>query len=143
LTPQAASGTVTLMTRQAAGLLLAFICGNATAGWVLVGGNEKIYSAYADKDSVRRTGDMVQMLGLYDFLMSEISVDGHPHESTVVLREYDCAAARVRLLAFVDYSGHMGAGTVVSKPAERPPGRWEPVVPGAVDEVFLKLACGR
>jgi hypothetical protein len=123
--------------------LHALFCGNAAAEWTQIGGTENIYAAYADKESVRRTGENAQMLGLYDFLMADVAVDGQPHESTIVLREYDCPGARVRLLAFVDYAGHMGAGKVVSRPAERPPGRWETVVPGAMDEAFWKIACGR
>ena len=132
-----------MATRAQCALLLALICGNATAEWTSLGATGNIYSAYADKDSLRRTGQSVQMWGLYDFLIADVSIDGEPHESTVVLREYDCAEARVRLLAFVDYAGHMGAGKVVSKPGERPPSRWDAIVPGAVDEAFWKLACGK
>lgn len=132
-----------MTTRSHIGLILALICGDATAEWTPLGGTENIYSAYADKDSVRRTGQSVQMWGLYDFLIADVSVDGEPHESTVVLREYDCAQARVRLLAFVDYAGHMGGGQVVSKPGERPPSRWETIIPGAVDEAFWRVACAK
>jgi len=124
-------------------LLLWLFCGNATADWSLVGANRNIFSAYADKQSVRKAGDSVQMLGLYDFLIVDVSVDGQPHESTIVLREYDCRQARVRLLAFVDYAGHMGAGKVISRVGAPEPGRWEPVVAGAIDEAFLKIACGQ
>jgi len=129
------------MIRLGLSLLLWFFCGSAAADWSLVGGNQNIFSAYADKASVRKTGDSVQMLGLYDFLMPDVAVDGQPHESTVVLREYDCRQARVRLLAFVDYAGHMGAGKVISRVGAPEPGRWESVVPGAIDEAFWKLAC--
>ena len=131
------------MTRLGLFLLFGIFCGNAAADWSLIGGTQNIYSAYADKDSVRKTGDSVQMLGLYDFLMLDVAVDGQPHESTVVLREYDCRKASVRLLAFVDYSGHMGGGKVISRVGTPEPGRWEPVVPGAIDEAFLQLACAK
>jgi len=40
-----------------------------------------------------------------------------------VLREYDCAGRRVRLLSSVDFSGRMGQGTPVS--TSDTPGRWE------------------
>ena len=129
------------MTRRVLSLFLWLFCGSAAADWSLVGGTQNIYSAYADKESVRKTGDSVQMLGLYDFLMQDVSVDGQPHESTIVLREYDCEHARVRLLAFVDYAGHMGGGKVISRVGAPEPGRWESVVPGAIDEAFWKLAC--
>jgi hypothetical protein len=131
------------MNRLGVFILALIFCGSAAADWSLVGGNQDIYSAYADKESVKKSGDSVQMLGLYDFLMADVAVDGQPHESTIVLREYDCREARVRLLAFVDYSGHMGAGKVISRPESPAAGRWESVVPGAVDEAFWKLACAR
>ena len=129
------------MTRLRLTLFLSLFCGSAAADLSLVGGTQNIFSAYADKESVRGNGESVQMWGLYDFLMADVAVDGQPHESTVVLREYDCRHARVRLLAFVDYAGHMGAGKVISQAGARAPGRWEPVVPGAIDEAFLKFAC--
>jgi len=131
-----------VMKRSGLALLLGIFCGSATADWSLVGGTQNIYTAYADRASVHKTGDNAQMLGLYDFLMRDVSVDGQPHESTIVLREYDCQLSRVRLLAFVDYAGHMGAGKVISKVGSPEPGRWEPVVPGAIDEAFWKIACG-
>jgi hypothetical protein len=131
------------MTRPGLSLFLCLFCGNAAAEWSMVGGAQGIYSAYADKESVRKAGDSVQMLGLYDFLMADVAVDGQPHESTIVLREYDCQMARVRLLAFVDYAGHMGGGKVISRVGAPEPGRWESVVPGAVDEAFWKLACAK
>ncbi len=120
--------------------LVAF-CGNAAAEWTLLGGTPAIYSAYADKASVKRTGNIVQMFGLYDFIMADVAVDGQPHESTVVLREYDCSVPRVRLLAYVDYAGHMGEGKIVSRPDGRPPARWDEVVAGSIDEAFTRMAC--
>lgn len=131
------------MRRAALIFYLVLFCGSAAADWTLVGGNEKIFTAYADKASISRTGETARMWGLYDFLIADFTVTGLPHESTVVLREYDCHEARVRLLAFVDYAGHMGAGKAVSAPESGEPGRWEPVVPGAVDEAFWKLACAK
>ena len=129
------------MKRVELTLVCALFCGSAAADWSLVGGNQTIYSAYADRESVRRSGDSAQMLGLYDFLMADVAVDGQPHESTVVLREYDCRRKRVRLLAFVDYAGHMGAGKVISRAGAPAPERWEPVLPGTIDEAFWQLAC--
>lgn len=106
-----------------------------------MGGQPRIFAVYADRASVAATGDGVLMSGLYDFLMPDLSADGQPHASTVVLREYDCREKRVRLLAYFDYAGRMASGKVISPPAARGPGRWEPVVPGAIDEAFLAIAC--
>ena len=129
------------MKRAALGIVLALACSGAAAEWTPVGGKQKIFSAYADKASIRKTGDGVQMLGLYDFLMADVSADGQPHASTVVLREYDCGGKRIRLLAYVDYAGNMGTGRVISPAGAKGPGRWDPVVQGALDESFLAIAC--
>lgn len=129
------------MIRIALALGLCLACGTAIAEWTPVGGNLKIFAAYADKASIRNAGGRVEMLGLYDFLMPDVSADGQPQQSTVVLREYDCREKRVRLLAYVDYAGRMGAGRVISPAGVKASGRWEPVVAGALDEAFLAIAC--
>lgn len=129
------------MTRTALAFVLLLACGSAIGEWTPVGGKPKIFAAYADKASIRKTGDSVEMLGLYDFLMPDVSADGQPQQSTIVLREYDCGERRVRLLAYVDYAGRMGEGRVISPPGAKGSGRWEPVVAGALDEAFLAVAC--
>lgn len=131
------------MGRLAFATILAFACGSAAAEWTAVGGNAKIFEAYADKGTIESVGGSVRMSGLYDFLMPDFSADGQPQSSTVVLREYDCPGRRVRLLAYVDYAGRMGKGRVISPPNAKGPARWEDVVPGALDEKFLDLACGK
>ena len=129
------------MKRAPLGVLLALACSSAAAEWTPVGGKERIFSAYADKTSIAKTGNSVRMLSLYDFLMADVSADGHPHASTVALREYDCRLKQVRLLAYVDYAGNMGTGRVISPANAKGSDRWDPVVPGALDESFLAVAC--
>lgn len=79
------------------------------------------------------------MAGLYDFKRQDFTPDGRGLYSTVVLREYDCAGRRVRLLSYVDFSGPMGSGTAVS--THNGPRRWESIVSGALDEAYWLLAC--
>lgn len=129
------------MYHAALAWLLALACASAAADWTPIGGDGTVFAAYADPASVKPSGDGVQMLGLYDFLMADVSADGQPHESTVVLREYDCRDRRVRLLAYVDYAGHMGAGRVISLAGGHGSGMWETIVAGALDEFFLRVAC--
>ena len=119
--------------------LLALACGGALADWTAVGAADEIYAAYADIASIRRTGGMVTMHGLYDFRRQDFTPEGRGLHSTVVLREYDCAARRVRLLQAVDFSGHMGAGEAVSTSGR--PGRWEAVLEAGIDDAFLRAAC--
>ena len=75
-----------------------------------MGRANEIYAAYADRDSIRRQGGMATMHGLYDFRRQDFTPEGRGLYSTAVLREYDCAGRRVRLLSSIDFSGRMGEG---------------------------------
>jgi len=120
-------------------LALALFTSAAAADWTGVGRANEIYSAYADRDSIRRQGSIVTMHGLYDFRRQDFTPEGRGLYSTAVLREYDCAARRVRLLSAIDFSGHMGEGTAVS--TSRTPGRWEAVLEGGIDNAYWTVAC--
>lgn len=121
-------------------LIGAYCSSAAAADWTGVGRANEIYSAYADRGSIRRTGDLATMHGLYDFRRQDFTPDGRGLYSTAVLREYDCAGRRVRLLSSIDFAGRMGEGAPVS--ANRTPGRWEAVLEGGIDGAFLRVACG-
>ncbi len=120
-------------------LLLALWCAGAVADWTPVGQGDYIASAYADRDSIRRNGSMASMSGMYDFRRQDFTPEGRGLFSTVVLREYDCAQRRVRLLSSIDFAGQMGTGGAVDTSARV--GRWEDIVPGALDEAFWNIAC--
>ena len=125
--------------RRLAGCMLLLAAGGALADWTAVGQANEIYAAYADADSIRASGANVTMHGLYDFRRQDFTPEGRALYSTVVLREYDCAGRRVRLLQAVDFAGHMGAGEPVSTSAR--PGRWEAVHESGIDEAYLRVAC--
>ena len=126
--------------RRLVACLLSAASGGALADWTAVGNADEIYAAYADPASIRRSGGMAKMVGLYDFRRQDFTPEGRALYSTVVLREYDCDARRVRLLSSIDFSGHMGAGEAVSS-SERT-GRWEAVHAGGIDEAYWGIACG-
>ena len=117
------------------------LSGSATADWTPVRSDGDIYAAFADKASIHPRGANVSMSGLYDFVKRDFTPGGKGLFSTVVLREYDCAARRVRLLSSINFSGHMGEGEAVSTSAAT--GRWEPILEGALDEAYWKIACSR
>jgi hypothetical protein len=118
---------------------LALFSSASLAAWTEVGKANEVFAAYADPDSIRSEGQTARMSGLYDFKRQDFTPEGRGLFSTVVLREYDCAARRVRLLSYVDFSGHMATGAAVA--THNGPRRWEAVLPGALDEAFLVLAC--
>lgn len=123
-----------------AALGLALWCGAAAADWTAVGEPNYIYTAYADRDSIRRKGASATMHGLYDFRRQDFTPAGRALYSTVVLREYDCEGRRVRLVSSIDFSGAMGTGTAVDTSTDTR--RWEAVLPGALDDAFWQIACG-
>ena len=121
------------------GLVTAVLSGPAAADWTAVGAGDYIASAYADKATIHKSGSMATMSGLYDFRRQDFTPEGKALYSTVVLREYDCGARRVRLLSSIDFAGHMGTGEAVDTSARA--GRWEDIVAGALDEAFWTVAC--
>jgi hypothetical protein len=130
---------VTRSIRAIASGLLALTSGGALADWTAVGRADEIYAAFADKATIRRSGNIASMQGLYDFRKQDFTPEGRGLYSTAVLREYDCAGRRVRLLSSIDFSGHMGEGAAVSTSSTR--GRWEAVHDGGVDDAYLRIAC--
>ena len=120
--------------------LIALLSGSALADWTEIAPANDIYSAFADKSTIRKNGSMASMHGLYDFRRQDFTPEGHGLYSTAVLREYDCAGRRVRLLSSIDFSGPMGGGTAVS--TSNTPRRWEAVVGGGIDEAYWNVACG-
>ncbi len=130
------------VTRSIHGILsffLALVSGTVLADWTKISPDNGIYSAFADKASIRRNGGMVRMQGLYNFRRQDFTPEGKGLFSTVVLREYDCGKRQVRLLSAIDFSGHMGEGTAVSTSAT--PRRWEAVIAGGIDELYWNAAC--
>lgn len=120
---------------------LALAAMGARADWTPVGEANEIYAAYADRDTLRRHGAVATMHGLYDFRRQDFTPTGRGLYSTAVLREYDCAGRRVRLLSAIDFAGPMGTGEVVSTAeASR---RWDGVVAGGIDDAFLTFVCDR
>ena len=113
--------------------------GTAMADWTPVGQANEIYAAFADKATIHRNGSAATMHGLYDFRKQDFTLEGLGLYSTAVLREYDCAERKVRLLSAIDFSGHMGVGTPIS--TSNAPRRWEEIVAGGIDEAYWNVAC--
>jgi len=129
------------MNRFVLALILAVFSGSAAAAWVRVGGNHDVLGSYADPASVRKQGGMVRMASLLDFKapQTEQSAGAAPYLSQRDRREYDCKAARYRLLDSSLHAGHMSKGKQVrSGPIA---GGWSPVVSGSLGEALWKFAC--
>jgi hypothetical protein len=111
----------------------------ARADWTAVAPENEVYIAYADRATIRREGAVARMQGMYDFPRGDFTPNGRHLFSTIVEREYDCGASRVRLLRYADHAGHGGEGEVVGASDE--PRGWEAVLEGSLDAAYLKIAC--
>jgi hypothetical protein len=115
----------------------------ARADWTQVSGDngadKDVYSAYADRATVRREGALSRMQGMYDFPRGDFTPNGRRLYSTIVEREYDCGTRKVRLLRYADHAGHGGEGEIVGASSE--PRSWEDIVEDSLDAAYLKIAC--
>jgi hypothetical protein len=93
---------------------------------------------YADRDSIRRQGDLVQMWTLVDH-QTEQRTQGIVFLSGKAEYQYDCKEGSRRLLRFELHSGRMGQGPVVY--TDEDPSAWEPTAADSVAESLWKVAC--
>ena len=120
-------------------LLLALVASPAWAEWNLNGDTDQ-FSSYSDLTTIRRTGNFVRMWALRDYKSARKSGDGRGYLSEMLQNEYDCIQETFRLLAWSEYSGKMGTGTVIS--TGNTAGETYPIIPRSIGETNLRTACG-
>jgi len=129
------------MTRLILIILLVLSCGPAYAEWVEMSANKKAgVIAYANPDTIRRKGDLVQMWSLFDLHTTQ-TVGVNSYLSIKAKQIYDCAEDRSRALAYTKFSGNMGQGAEVYSNSDE--GKWAPVAPMSVGQELWKVACGK
>jgi len=111
----------------------------AAAGWVVVS-DQLEFIAYADDQSMLRSGDVVRLRDLVDLKVPRRSPYGVTHLSSHGHSEFDCRTPRMRTLSFAMHAGQMGKGEVVEEIA--PSGGWTPVFDGTLLQMLRKFACG-
>ena len=123
----------------------------AYAEWVTV---EKDYlspgrqTVYVDLDTIRREGNLVTLWQLIDFTwlqgnqgIGPLGYGPHRYFSTKTHKQFDCGKQRLRLLAFTEFSLHMGTGTPAHGYVDS--GNWLPVEPKSINQALWEIACGR
>lgn len=112
---------------------------SASAEWHLLDGNSNA-KVYIDRDSIRRTGDVVQAWVLDDLKA--------PHKrglstflSVRALEEHDCSKERFRLVAIEQFAGNMGTGDSIYKKSGE--SGWAPVPRGTMAQSVWKFVCGK
>ena len=126
------------MRKATLAVLLAVVCGSATAAWVKVSVSEA-GTGYVDPATIRRTGDKVTMSELTDYKI--VPDTNFPYRSVKRQYEFQCKEKQMRALSMSAFSGPMGSGDIVNT-ASTPTADWTPVVAGSVGDILWKVACG-
>ncbi|MDO8465345.1 MAG: hypothetical protein Q7S46_08860 [Gallionella sp.] len=118
------------------------------AEWIIVGENKILgLTAYADPDTEtvptngkkeKKNGDKLKMWRVYDYKTIQ-EASGYKFISAKFQNEYDCKEEKVRLLVNTAFSGNMGVGEVIFTNTDA--GKWQPAMPGSIDEAMWKFAC--
>lgn len=114
-------------------------CGsNVGVGWIKVGESDGM-TGYANPFSIRRNSERASMWELFDFNSRQTHESGENYVSVKHQAEYDCEKNRYRTLSIVYHPENMGDGAPVFEDGKRK--KWEPVMPGSVDEILWGIAC--
>ncbi|MBH0178634.1 MAG: hypothetical protein HP491_12400 [Nitrospira sp.] len=124
---------------------------SVSAGWVPV---EKDYvdpgrqTVYLDPDAIIREESLVTVRQLTDYKWMQGNVGlgrfmPGPHRffSTTTSKQFDCGTKRVRLLAFTEFSGHMGTGIAANGYVDQDV--WLPVEPESINHALWEWVCAR
>jgi len=124
------------------GMLLTLLVssGPAYADWMSLGASDSGTTVYADLATLRREGDLVQMLVLFDFKTTQTKADVS-FLSAKAQMEYDCAEQRYEGLAVTYFSGNMGNGQLLDRSSGK--GKRLRVSPDSLDQALWKLACDK
>jgi len=130
------------MTRLLFLIILLFLSsGPVYAEWVKVGDSDEAgKTIYVDPSTIRRDSNLVKMWQFYDYKTVQ-TVGGNRFLTAKEQWEFDCAEERSRVVARKEFSGNMGSGTVVSTNSQV--GKWVPLMPGSMDQIVWKVACGK
>jgi hypothetical protein len=123
----------------------------AYAEWVAV---EKDYlspgrqTIYIDPDSISREENLVTIWQLIDFKwmqgnagMGPLGFGPHRFLSTKTHKQFDCEEKRVRLLAFTEFSRHMGTGIRADGYVDKD--NWLLIEPESINQALWEVACGK
>lgn len=125
-----------------AGLMvfLVVVSTSATADWVRVHGNEKLI-AFADSSSIRKKGNILKVLSLFDFKAENTLSDGSTYMSIIRETEFNCKENLQRMVSFSIHSGKMGKGEVMESGSD--PQDWKPVSKEGIAVDMMEFTCGK
>jgi hypothetical protein len=122
-------------------LVLAIVSSSVMAEWVYIAESEEeveeayFVTAYADPDTIRKTGNRVKMWVMEDFKIAKtLDILSARHKD-----ELDCNKKQYRNLFYSFHSGHMGRGETLIIHNKR--GDWNTPNPNWISADILKFAC--
>jgi hypothetical protein len=129
--------------------LLHLSSGTLYAEWVEVEKKyqePKLQMVYVDPSTIRREGNLVTLWQLTDYKWMQGNVGfgrfglgPHRFFSAKTRKQFDCAERRFRLLAFTEFSGHMGTG--IGNDGYVDQDNWRPVEPGSINQGLWQVSC--
>ena len=99
------------MKRLLLAIIFSLCSGMANADWRLIEGTDE-RDVYVDLSTVKKMGNVVGMVSLHNYKIMKLE-SGKPYQSFKRNMEYDCRAARFRLVKAILYSANMGRGSIV------------------------------
>ena len=127
-------------------LLLTFMTMHPESGyaeWIAVDERYQVpglQTVYVDPDTIQRDGSLVTLWQLTDFRWMQGGPRSTPRFlSTKTQKQFDCPQHRLRLLAFTEFYGHLGAGRPTAEHVDKD--TWIPVRPESIDQALWELVC--
>jgi hypothetical protein len=112
----------------------------AYAEWKELGSNDAI-TVYVDLDTVSTYFELTQIVSMLDFKKPGVNPDNKkPVNSIIGLNEYNCPMISYRPIAYKEFSGNKGEGTVVSD-VRTPDSKFEPVKSDTWTAGVFKSVC--
>lgn len=119
-------------------LLTANTC--AAEEWMLIAENDNT-AHYIDPSRFVKNGEKIKIWTMYD-TTNKAGLAGYPSiKSGISQTEYNCKEVKSRSIYEVAYSGSMGSSSVLNVYPDET--KFNPIVPGSIDETIFKFACNK
>ena len=123
-------------------MTMMFANSNANAAWKELGFNE-FMSVYVDLETTQIQGEKAQILSMLDFKKPGVNPNNKETVNSIIgVNEFDCPAVSYRPIAYKEFSGNKGTGTVVSD-NNTPDSKYEPVESGTWTAGIFNSVCIR
>lgn len=123
-------------------MTMMFAYSNANAAWKELGFNE-LMSVYVDLETTQIQGEKAQILSMLDFKKPGVNPNNKETVNSIIgVNEFDCPTVSYRPIAYKEFSGNKGTGTVVSD-NNTPDSKYEPVESGTWTAGVFNSVCIR